>query len=229
MNKRRYAQRKHIVQSFDNLLYQLHVLGFFNSNVVGDPFPLTTLLIRCLAQSQCSKPRDQDPAWSLRIFFGILLGLHGLIMWNHATAPASDRVVILDFIGTAFVPSKVRLITFDLFIMFLQMLLTIITYETSLMREEPRPDPHSENVGKPHPPYALDLHFSSVVARLRTPPTPAMIRNLPADGLPLPNTTPWPLPAVGLRVLLGVPPGRTGRNTETNEQRGGRIPGGLDG
>jgi hypothetical protein len=54
------------------------------------------------------------------------------------------------------------------------------------------------------------------------------------DGLPLPNTAPWPLPAsaVGLRMFLGVPPGRPGREVNepgNTEEANRRIPGALDG
>ncbi|KAJ7072267.1 hypothetical protein C8F01DRAFT_1011918 [Mycena amicta] len=230
MHKRRYAQRKHIIQSFDNLLYQLHVLAFFNSNVVGDPFPLSTLLIRVMSQSQCSKPRELDPAWSLRVFLGILVFLNVIIIWNHATATVSDKAVILDFIGSAYVPTKLRLICFDIFILCLQMLLTVVSYETSLAKDDESVSEASVSHSDPHKsyPYVIDLRFSTVIARLRTPHV-ASAASL--DGLPLPNTSPWPLPAVGLRVLLGVPLRRTGRNTGDASEAvdsNARIPGALN-
>ncbi|KAJ7217999.1 hypothetical protein GGX14DRAFT_439180 [Mycena pura] len=247
MNKRLYAQRKHVIQSLDILLYQLHVLAFFNSNVVGDAHPLTTLIFRVLSQSQCSKPaRESDPAWSLRVLFALLVFLNAIVVWNHATASASDKTVILDLIGIAYIPSTLRLVSLDIFILFLQLLLASISYETSLAADYEADagsleiSPSASVSGSPKsyppqasaPPYVMDLRFMTVVARLRGPAPRSASNSRSMDGLPLPNTTPWPLPAVGLRMLLGVPPGRTGRNLDTSAMPEApdtdRIPGALD-
>ncbi|KAJ6593974.1 hypothetical protein B0H19DRAFT_1093107 [Mycena capillaripes] len=237
---KRHAQRKHIIQSLDILLYQLHVLAFFLSPSIW------TLIFRLLSQSQCSKSRELDTAWSLRAFFALLVSLNIVTVWNHATSGASDsKSVILDFIGTAYPPSKLRLLSLDFFIVFLQMLLATIAYETSLAKDDdnaattllPAPNPSSSTV--PHrtkshasrasAPYVIDLRFRAVIARLRNPPPPPASGNSNPDGLPLPNTTPWPLPAVGLRMMLGVPPRRPGREADETGEGNTRIPGALDG
>ncbi|KAJ7703123.1 hypothetical protein B0H17DRAFT_89251 [Mycena rosella] len=208
------AQRKHIVQSLDILLYELH----------------------------CSKPRELDAAWSLRAFFALLVSLNAVTVWNHATSGASDgKTVVLDFIGMAYTPSKTRVLSLDVFIVFLQMVLATIAYETSLAKGSDTtthnllPSPTRSSRTKPYPsrssaPYVIDLSFRAVVARLWRPlprPSPG---NGNLDGLPLPNTTPWPLPAVGLRMLLGVPSGRpSGRNVNETGDGNARIPGALDG
>ncbi|KAF7288717.1 hypothetical protein HMN09_01377700 [Mycena chlorophos] len=227
MQKRLYAQRKHIIQSLDGLCYQLHVLAFFSTNT--DAFPLSTLLIRLLSQSQCSKPRELHPGSSLRAFCAVLVFLNLIIIWNHATSTVADKFIILDFIGAAFVPSKLRVISLDVFLLFLQTLTAILSYDTALAKDrdgdyESETEPVSPSPHKPSA-YVLDLHFSTVVAHLRAPRPPAA-RERGADGLPLPNTTPWPLPAVGLRMLWGATPGRT---RESGVDAGdGRIPGQLD-
>ncbi|KAJ7346699.1 hypothetical protein DFH08DRAFT_780244 [Mycena albidolilacea] len=245
MHKRLYAQRKHVIQSLDVLLYQLHVLAFFISPSIW------TLVFRLLSQSQCSKSRELDTAWSLRTFFALLVSVNIFTVWSHATSGASDgKTVILDFIGMAYPPSKFRLLSLDVFIVFLQMLLASIAYETSFSRDDesaastllPAANPSSSTVPDrtksypprtSSPPYVIDLRFGTVIARLRNPlPPPPANRSL--DGLPLPNTAPWPLPAsaVGLRMFLGVPPGRPGREVNepgNTEEANRRIPGALDG
>ncbi|KAJ7680398.1 hypothetical protein DFH06DRAFT_1162926 [Mycena polygramma] len=237
-----HAQRAHIIQSLDILLYQLHVLAFFLSPSIW------TLIFRILSQSQCSKPRELDAAWSLRAFFALLVSLNSITIWNHATSGASDsKTVILDFIGMAYPPSKFRLLSLDFAIVFLQMLLATIAYETSVAKHNDSAasavlspsNASAQHRTKSHPPpasapYVLDLRFRAVIARLRNPlPRPAT-GNSNLDGLPLPNTTPWPLPAIGLRMMLGVPSGRAGREAgqaDSNETGEGnaRIPGALDG
>ncbi|KAF7376211.1 hypothetical protein MSAN_00036200 [Mycena sanguinolenta] len=130
MHKRLYAQRKHIIQSLDILLYELHVLAFFISPSIW------TLIFRVLTQSQCSKPRELDTAWSLRAFFLLLVSVNILTVWRHATSGASEgKTVILDFIGMAHPPSKFRLLSLDFSIVFLQMLLATIAHETSLAKD----------------------------------------------------------------------------------------------
>ncbi|KAJ7178496.1 hypothetical protein C8R43DRAFT_973531 [Mycena crocata] len=241
-SKRLNAQRQHIIQSLDILLYQLHVFAFFLSPSIS------TLILRLLSQSQCSKPREFDAAWSLRIFFGLLVFLQVIPIYSHATSGSSEgKTVILDFIGMAHAPSKFRLLSIDILIVFLQMVLATICYETSLAKDNenasdtllPIPSPSTSTTPdrtKSFPPqsstsYVVDLRLSTVIARLRNPLPPRNLSNSNLDGLPLPNTTPWPLPAMGLRMLLGVPPGRppTGRDANEPGEGNARIPGALDG
>ncbi|KAK7057125.1 DUF1746 domain-containing protein [Favolaschia claudopus] len=247
MHKRLHAQRTHIIQSLDTLLYQLHVLAFFISPSIW------TLVARLLSQSQCSKPRGPDSPWSLRAVFALVVLVNILTVWSHATSGAMDgKSVILDFIGMAVPPSKFRLLCLDLSIVFLQMLLAALSLETSLSKD-------SDNAGvlasatipsststvmdhsKPYPPistppYILDLRFQVLIARLRNPPPSAppaaAAGNRSLDGLPLPNTTPWPLPSAGLRMMLGIPSRRAGTEGNGNnvqEPNPRRIPGALEG
>lgn len=118
-------------------------------------------------------------------------------------------------------PSKFQLVFLDIFIIFLEMVLTTIAYETSLSAATsatdttdtllyiPRsPDPQSSpstssKVQEPKiaPYYALDLQFGTIIKRLRGP-APAATREADRDELlPLPNTVPAEL-RESLRVLL---------------------------
>ncbi|KAG6832606.1 hypothetical protein H0H92_014442 [Tricholoma furcatifolium] len=80
---------------------------------------------------------------------------------------------------------------------------------------------------KSHPPlttspYVVDLRFAPIVARLRNPP-PTQSVNSDAS-LPLPNTTPWPLPS-GMRMMM-----RASAQIRVEDTRvdGTRVPGGLN-
>ncbi|PPQ73865.1 LOW QUALITY PROTEIN: hypothetical protein CVT26_011758 [Gymnopilus dilepis] len=142
MNKRFHVQRLHVVHSLDSLLYQLHTLSFFLSP------SLWLYICRVISQFHCSKPRELDPTRSLRFFFVMLFVLNVPNLWNHASRGAVEgRTVVLDFVGMchfvqiiqlisshlspAFIPSRLHLLSLDLFIMVLQFLLTTIAYETS--------------------------------------------------------------------------------------------------
>jgi hypothetical protein len=126
-------------------------------------------------------------------------------------------------------PSKKHLLLLDALILFLQMLLTTIAYETSLLSKSPSdtyltspiptlsspfqtsstslspPLDDSSKSSLPPPttaeaPYIIDLRLGQVLERLRKP-APTVPESNPDDLLPFPNTTPWPLPA-SLRMLL---------------------------
>lgn len=100
----------------------------------------------------------------------------------------------------------------------------------------PLPTPMSQHT-KSYPPrtsspYVVDLRLAPIVARLRNPAPPARSSNSD-QVLPLPNTTPWPLPA-GMRMLIRAGE-RIGRAGEVGPGGGNppastnRVPGALDG
>ncbi|KAF8664361.1 hypothetical protein AX16_000733 [Volvariella volvacea WC 439] len=225
MSIRHHAQRKHIIQSLDSLLYQLHVLSFFMAPALW-PF-----IFRLIYQLQCSKPLQLDPTRSLRYLFFISVAFNSGALWGHAVyGQPEGRAVVLDFVGLSYVPSKLQLLSLDLFILFLQLLLVTISYETALsqgdtdtqdtllpvpsvpLSDSPPPSPSSLSPSSPlpshlktpssqqGPEYIIDVRLAPIIERLRNPaPRP---RVPPSDtGLPLPNTTPWPLPA-GMRLLI---------------------------
>jgi hypothetical protein len=147
---------------------------------------------------------------------------------------------IVDYIP-AYPPSKFRLLALDVLIVFLQMVLATIAHETSLAKDNnnssdtllPTPNTILPDRSKSYPPmmatpYVIDLSLRTVISRLQHPlPSPNPVNN-GLDGLPLPNTTPWPLPAVRLRMLLGVPPGGPAGRAGSDTGEGNAIPGALD-
>ncbi|KAF8893816.1 hypothetical protein BD779DRAFT_1503530 [Infundibulicybe gibba] len=221
MHKRHHAQRRHIVHSLDGLLYQLHTISFFLSPSVW------TFILRLISQFQCSKPRELDSTRPLRFFFAMVLLLNIPTIWNHAIDGAVEgRGVVLDFVGLAHIPSRVQLLSLDIFIILLQLVLTTIAYETSLFDTNsdsniqeilpsayttPTP-PHvaKSNPLETSPEYVIDLQFSQVLARLRKP-APATRPDTTEAQLPLPNTTPWPLPASMRMLMRGDGDGSEGR------------------
>ncbi|KAF8161149.1 hypothetical protein B0H34DRAFT_795981 [Crassisporium funariophilum] len=263
MHKRYYVQRQHIIHSLDTLLYQLHTLSFFLSPSIW------LYICRIISQFQCSKPRELDPSRSLRFFFTMVLFLNLPSIWNHSQGAAEGRVIILDFIGMSYVPSKFQLLSLDILIITLQFLLTIIAYETSVYYNNEDEEPQDMLLPTPPPTLSIplfqssitaaqdsprisdnliqsktealtntlslvvDLRFNAIMTHLRHPPPPP--RNAGTDPvLPLPNTTPWPLPA-GVRMLMRASrqmrEAGQGRATTTPAGEGageGRVPGAMD-
>ncbi|KAJ8521974.1 hypothetical protein ONZ45_g1333 [Pleurotus djamor] len=217
-----------------------------------------TLLLRIVFQFQCSKPREFDASRSLRFFFLGAVFFNASTFWFHARDGASEgRSIILDFVGMSFKPSKLQLLSLDLLILFLQLTLTNIAYEASLSEADanedalaPLPSPthlqipsaSSIKLDDSDPPaiespYILDLRFSTTIARLRkSAPPPSSGSNSNDTLLPLPNTTPWPLPtSLRMMVRANAQARRlaqaqvTRDNAPTvNDGGEGRIPGGLD-
>lgn len=121
--------------------------------------------------------------------------------------------------------SKTYLLLLDALILFLQMLLTAVAYETSLLSKSPSdtslippiptsspllPSPSlsapTDNPSTSSPPpinesqYIIDLRLAHILDRLKNP-APTISDQNPDEFLPFPNTTPWPLPA-SLRMLI---------------------------
>jgi len=230
MPKRYYVQRQHIIHSLDTLLYQLHTLSFFLAPSIW------IYVLRMVSQLQCSKPRELDSSRSLRFFFTIALFLNLPTLWTHSSrGPSEGKVIILDFIGMSYIPSKFQLLTLDLFIIILQFLLITIAYETSVYYNGEAEDPEdtllpsapafstlsiplfqsSRDTSSDSPPCSpslpskaisptnavpivVDFQFIAIMRHFRHPPSSRPIAD---PVLPLPNTTPWPLPA-GMRMLM---------------------------
>ncbi|KAH7888760.1 hypothetical protein F5I97DRAFT_1855301 [Phlebopus sp. FC_14] len=213
MHKRYDVPRQHIIDSLDNLVFQLYALSFFLAP------SLLPFLCRLASQFISYKPREVDPKLSLRVWLLLLCASNLPSFWSHARNGASPdgRAVILDFIGMGYPPSKLHLILLDIFILCLQMVLTTISYEKSLHLSSPTtiPDvlqstpspatspPSSALNGdgsevKPNEPsFIIDLRLRHVVDRIAN-------RTVPISGdpshLPLPNTTASPMP-IRLRAI----------------------------
>ncbi|KAF8219927.1 hypothetical protein L208DRAFT_1426969 [Tricholoma matsutake] len=166
MHKRYHTQRQHIIHSFDALLYQLHTLSFILSPSIW------SFVCRLVSQVQCSKPRDLDAtaSRSLRFFFFNILFFNAPSLWYHATQGAAEgRAVVLDFVGLAYVPSKLQLLRLDVFIIFLQMVLTTIAYEASLFESSAEPDTHDMLLPIPDSPMLSPAPLSESTSRYSTP------------------------------------------------------------
>jgi len=152
MPRRYYVQRQHIIHSLDTLLYQLHTLSFFLAPSIW------IYVFRMVFQFQCSKPRELDSSRSLRFFFTMALFFNFPSLWIHLSrGPAEGRVIILDFIGMSYLPSKFQLLTLDLLILILQLLLITIAYETSVYYNSEGEDPEDILLPSAHPPSTLSI------------------------------------------------------------------------
>ncbi|KAF8554694.1 hypothetical protein OG21DRAFT_1461961 [Imleria badia] len=218
MHKRHDVQRQHVIDSLDNLIFQLYTLSFFLSPT------LLPLLCRVASQFVFYKPRDLDPKLSLRVWFLLLCASNVPSFWSHVADGATEgRAVILDFVGMGYLPSKLHLVLLDTLILCLQMLLTAISFEISLRLSSPSdfessaipsspamsppPTPALErdrdDDGKyshQHTPtMIIDLRLRHVITRLRNPIP--LVSRVDLTTLPLPNTTPTPL-SIHLRAIL---------------------------
>ncbi|KAF8510573.1 hypothetical protein BU17DRAFT_77661 [Hysterangium stoloniferum] len=236
---RQHAQRRHIIRSIDRLCYQLFVLSFLQAP------SLLQLVARSTSQFQLSRPRDFDGDRSLRFWVFILCCANTGSLLNHITYHASEvasrKGLILDFIGMANLPSKTELLTLDCLIIFLQLIVLCISYETSLSLALPpdHPDPLSPDDIQS---TGIDLESSSKldssrsVLHLRFRPTmrrildpPPLIPRANSSDLPLPNTTPFIFPST-FRTRSRA----QGRREATMNEGEGRtapervVPGGLD-
>jgi len=108
-------------------------------------------LLRLVVQLQCGPSGEFDPSYPLRFFYGLILFCSTVVLWIHAVRGASEgRGLIIDFIGLcellahvpsvlhlntawpAYVPSRIQLLSLDLFIIVLQLLTATVGYETQL-------------------------------------------------------------------------------------------------
>ncbi|KAK7472906.1 hypothetical protein VKT23_001013 [Stygiomarasmius scandens] len=217
MPQRYHAERKHIIRSIDALLYQLYCLSYYLSP------SMFALLLRLSAQVMCKNPRILFPTFPLGAFLLLLSGFNGFNLYHHITQGAVEGgAIILDFVGLAYSPSKLQLLTVDLSILLMQSLLLIISFDmytpssnaeqtsdTSLPSSSDSPLPASsptsnsflktymsrDKASEPpdtSTPYVIDLHFTPLLGRLRS--IPPVARPDSTDSLlPLPSTTTWPV------------------------------------
>lgn len=209
MHRRHDAQRQNIIDSLDHLIFQLYCLSFFLAPA------LLPLFFRVF-----SHYREASCKLSLRAWF-ILLCLSNLpSFWSHARDGAAEgRAIVLDFVGMGHVPSKLHLLLLDVFIVVLQMVLATISHEKSLHASSPSASPDTllptpmastpplpftsseEDVpknGGHEPAWVVDLRIRHIISRLREP---APSRSEAYSMLPLPNTTPLPIP-LHLRAIM---------------------------
>ncbi|KAF9227420.1 hypothetical protein BS17DRAFT_747963 [Gyrodon lividus] len=207
MHKHHDIQRQHIIDSLDNLMFQLYTLSFFLSP------SLLPLLCRLACQFTSYKPREVDPKLSLRVWFFLLCASNVPSFWSHARDGATEaRAVILDFIGMGYIPSKLHLVLLDTLILCVHMVRTTVSYEKSLCLSSPSTIPDLSPISTPptvspqwtptlesdlndspkyshshEPPMIIDLRLRHIITLLlnSTPP----VSDTDPTTLPLPNTT----------------------------------------
>ncbi|KAE9411413.1 hypothetical protein BT96DRAFT_870114 [Gymnopus androsaceus JB14] len=246
MPRRRYHERRHILTALDTLLYQLFCLSFYLSP------SLFNMFLRLSAQLLCTTTREMSPTLSLGSFFVFPLFSNSFSVWNHATTgPSEGRSVILDFVGLAYSPSKFQLLFVDFSIIFLQMLLTVISFEMHtpesgtedsndyLLATPTSPIPPLEtsfanqkafeSPPNNEPQYIVDIRLSSILARLRNPPaTISRTSNSQDPLIPFPNTTTWPIPMSLLMRTTGRRRQGAAAPRDGQERRETTVPGGMN-
>ncbi|KAJ3772125.1 hypothetical protein EV361DRAFT_877878 [Lentinula raphanica] len=257
MPRRYHAQRKHIIQALDALLYQIFCFSFYLSpSMFGLSLRLCTQLI-------CATTRELSPTLSLGSFLFFPLLCNSFSLWNHVTVgPTEGRAVVLDFVGLAYVPSKFQLLFVDSSILFLQLLLTIISFEihtpessTGESNDYLLPTPASPippllptsasleasfanqkvfDSPDNEPQYIVDIRFSSILARLRHAPSISRNANSQDTLIPFPNTTSWPIPMTVLMRMAGrrrqgaERPAAPSRDTGQEDRDNMTVPGGMN-
>ncbi|KAF8584827.1 hypothetical protein K439DRAFT_1633229 [Ramaria rubella] len=244
---RHHAQRQHIIHSIDGLCYQLFAFSFLLAP------SLLQLIARTISQFQFSRARDLDAHRSLKFWIFIICCANTGSVVNHITYHPSDmasrRGLVLDFVGMAHLPSKTQLLILDIFIIFLQLVLLCIAYETSLSLSLP---PETADPLAPSSTCSADLdgtisslsktHRSTPILHLRLRPTirrildPLPVISTPSDpsDLPLPNTTPFIFPSAGFPIQIAfrtrtrAQARREAAANEGGDGAGRSVPGGLD-
>ncbi|KAL4073988.1 hypothetical protein J3A83DRAFT_4232803 [Scleroderma citrinum] len=215
MHRRYDAQRQSIIDSLDNLIFQLYSLSFFLAPAV------LPLLCRVASQFVSYKPREVDSKLSLRVWFLLLCVSNLPSFWSHARGGATEgRAIILDFVGVGYPPTKLHLLLLDVFILLLQIILTTISYEKSLHISSPSTipdallpiptspvssassrssmDDETSKHSRYELPWIIDVRMRHIISRLYGP---APSTSETHATLPLPNTTPLPIP-FHLRAII---------------------------
>ncbi|KAJ3517251.1 hypothetical protein NLJ89_g625 [Agrocybe chaxingu] len=204
MHKRFHVQRQHIIHSLDTLLYQLHTLSFFLSP------SLWIYVCRIIAQFQCIRPRELDANRSLRFFYFTVIILNVPSLWNHSTKGASEgRAIILDFIGMAHTPSKAQLFLLDISIVFLQLVLTTIAYETSVYYTSAQLEPEDFLLPDPPTPFSIPLFRLPTEAPPESPiypPSPSPQSKTVSSAHSLPYVLDLRFNAIMTRLRTPPPP-----------------------
>jgi hypothetical protein len=198
------------------------------------------ILVACGLIRQMVPQKDHPSSWILSEWVRPLTIPHKLLR-------------LIGYLSTAYVPSKLHVLSLDLIIIILEMVLTTIAYETSLasatsstadisdtlmyIPQSPGPQSSSssakvDNTSTTNLPYVLDLRLGTLIKRLRAP-APLLPRTTGQDELlPLPNTVPAEL-RESLRMLLRTRAEIRARAEQTAQERPGdgrprRVPGAMD-
>ncbi|EJD35266.1 hypothetical protein AURDEDRAFT_117423 [Auricularia subglabra TFB-10046 SS5] len=169
---RHAGQRKHIVSELSVVGYELLVFSFLQHPSVFD------LATRAIAQYAASRPSRLAPdrqlgIWVLSVLFCHLRAYYVLLF----PVAANNTGLILDFVGSDRVPSRLLLLVVNVLVLALQLVQLCITHELSTQpntladRGILDPDPDSDLV--------LHLRFRNTVDRIAHPPAPPPPLELP--------------------------------------------------
>ncbi|KDQ10227.1 hypothetical protein BOTBODRAFT_36336 [Botryobasidium botryosum FD-172 SS1] len=201
-----HAQRQHVVQSLDSLVYTLSVYSYFL-----DP-SILRLIFRALSQFQFARPAEIDPSRTLRFFAVccVIVNLSTLSRWIISwLAPqlnwdvVQDKGILLDFVGRGSRPDYNQVLFVDMSIFVLQLVTLIIAYEIGHERTD-GPDnlasstsPEASSYTHLHEEIVDNDDDSEESPSLPKPPTPSLT-NDPILTLHLRATL--------LRILRPPPP-----------------------
>ncbi len=100
------------------------------------------LLVKAALQVQFCNPVQMHPTWSLPFFVVFLCCLNIILALAHLWAPANKTntgdAIFIDFVGQSVLPDRVHMLLIDATVCFVQLLMTIVAFETG--KDQVRPD-----------------------------------------------------------------------------------------
>ncbi|SAM83638.1 uncharacterized protein UBRO_06650 [Ustilago bromivora] len=131
-----YFERKELIQSLDLLCFVLFVYTWLLDNRTF------LLVVKAALQVQFCNPVQMHPTWSLPFFVVFLCCLNLILALAHLLTPASqtntEDAILIDFVGQVTLPGRVQMFFIDALVCFVQLLMTVIAFETS--KDELKPD-----------------------------------------------------------------------------------------
>ncbi|KAJ1021265.1 hypothetical protein NDA18_005506 [Ustilago nuda] len=131
-----YFERKELIQSLDLLCFVLFVYTWLLDNRTF------LLVVKAALQVQFCNPVQMHPTWSLSFLVVFLCSLNLILALVHLLTPASQSnsqdAMLIDFVGQVTLPGRVQMFLIDALVCFVQLLMTVIAFETS--KDELKPD-----------------------------------------------------------------------------------------
>ncbi|KAL1748807.1 hypothetical protein HDZ31DRAFT_29018 [Schizophyllum fasciatum] len=215
---------------------------------------LFVLIVRCILQFHCTRPRSFDGRLGLMSFIILNVLFNIPAVWQHSRRGALGEAdaSLLDFVGLDRTPSKARLLALDWFIQLLQLICIVFAYKSSdapsatLLPVHSGPPPDSGKIyetnvqaGQEDGDLIMDVTVSDVIRLLRARVTTPPAQDFPAPSRAslLPVRDPMTFLLRGRAGSLGesmaasrLARGAQGGAREDMGEEGsrGRIPGGFD-
>ncbi|CCF48282.1 hypothetical protein NDA14_001863 [Ustilago hordei] len=131
-----YFERKELIQSLDLLCFVLFVYTWLLDNRTF------LLVVKAALQVQFCNAVQMHPTWSLPFLVVFLCSLNLIFALVHLLTPASQTnsqdAMLIDFVGQVTLPGRVQMFFIDALVCFVQLLMTVIAFETS--KDELKPD-----------------------------------------------------------------------------------------